>query len=312
MTAGNVSISFEESMRLLKPENRPELRERAHEATMRFAPRVFDFCAIVNAKSGRCSEDCRWCAQSAHWKTLCAQYGWVGEKTCVEAALDAERKGAVRIGIVTSGRGGAALDIDAVCDAIRAMKSATRLHICASLGILDLASLKKLQAAGLERVHCNIETAPSAFHRYCTTHTAEEKIATINAARSIGLQVCSGGILGMGESDRELVEFAFALKEIAPDSIPLNFLHPIPGTPLGELPVPDPERVVDSVAIVRLVTPATSLRFAGGRSDMSDDTARKCIYVGMCAGIAGHLLTTPGADYDDDRALAIEAGLRVE
>ena len=115
----------------------------------------------------------------------------------------------------------------------------------------------------------------------------------------------------MGETDEELVEFAFALKEVAPDSIPVNVLHPIKGTPLGEMGVLDPERVVDSVALLRLVNPSTPLRFAGGRRDMSDETAAKCIYVGMSAGIAGPLLTTPGANFDDDRELAVHAGYSV-
>ena len=124
------------------------------------------------------------------------------------------------------------------------------------------------------------------------------------------IYVC-GGIIGMGETDEQLVEFAFALREIAPDSIPVNVLHPIEGTPLADRGILDPERVVDSVAVLRLVNPSTPLRFAGGRRDMSDETAAKCIYVGMSAGIAGPLLTTPGADFDDDRHLAAQAGYSV-
>ena len=169
----------------------------------------------------------------------------------------------------------------------------------------------RLKAAGLQRVHCNIETAPSLFPKLCTTHTMADKLATLRAAKKLGFQICCGGIIGMGETDEELVEFAFTLKEIAPDSIPVNVLHPIPGTPLGERGIPDPERVIDAVALLRLVNPSTPLRFAGGRRDMSDDTAAKCIYVGMSAGIAGPLLTTPGADFNDDRELALHAGYAV-
>ena len=185
------------------------------------------------------------------------------------------------------------------------------IGLCASLGLLSEEDLQKLKAAGLQRVHCNLETAPSLFPSLCTTHTTADKLATLHAAKRLGFQICCGGIIGMGETDEQLVEFAFALQEIAPDSIPVNVLHPIEGTPLYERGVLDPERVVDSVAILRLVNPSTPLRFAGGRRDMSDETAAKCIYVGMSAGIAGPLLTTPGADFDDDRELALRAGYAV-
>ena len=305
-------IARDEALALLRPERREELRERAHETTLRFVERRFDFCSIVNARSGRCPEDCKWCAQSAHWKTSCETYGWVGTEACVKAAREAAANGADRIGIVTSGRSLSHEDLDNVCVALRAMREAVpEIGLCASLGLLSEDDLKKLKEAGLGRVHCNLETAPSLFPSLCSTHTAADKLATLCAAKRLGFKICCGGIMGMGESDEELVEFAFALKEVAPDSIPVNVLHPIEGTPLGARGILDPERVVDSVALLRLVNPSTPLRFAGGRRDMTDETAAKCIYVGMSAGIAGPLLTTPGADFDDDRHLAIEAGYAV-
>ena len=305
-------IYREEALRLLAPGNREELRERAHEVTERCVDKRFDFCSIINARSGRCGENCKWCAQSAHWKTGCETYGWVGTEACVKAAKEAAANGADRIGIVTSGRSLSSGDVDDVCAALREMRAAVPgLGLCASLGLLSEDDLAKLKAAGLQRVHCNIEAAPSLFPTLCSTHTIADKLATLRAARKLGFQICCGGIIGMGETDAQLVEFAFALKEIAPDSIPVNVLHPIAGTPLGSRGILDPERVVDSVAILRLVNPSTPLRFAGGRRDMTDETAAKCIYVGMSAGIAGPLLTTPGADFNDDRSLAVRAGYAV-
>ena len=305
-------IDKEEALELLKLEHRQELRERAHEVTERYVEKRFDFCSIINARSGRCSENCKWCAQSAHWKTGCDTYGWVGTEACVKAAQDAAANGADRIGIVTSGRCLSPEDVDNVCAALCEMRrAAPEIGLCASLGLLSENDLIKLKAAGLQRVHCNIEAAPSLFSKLCTTHTTADKLATIHAAKRLGFQICCGGIIGMGETDEQLVEFAFALKEIAPDSIPVNVLHPIEGTPLGDRGILDPERVIDSVAVLRLVNPSTPLRFAGGRRDMSDETAAKCIYVGMSAGIAGPLLTTPGADFDDDRSLAVRAGFSV-
>ena len=306
------NIAREEALALLKPMRREELRERAHETTERCVEKRFDFCSIINARSGRCSENCKWCAQSAHWKTGCETYGWVGTEACVMAAKDAAANGADRIGIVTSGRCLSHEDVENVCVALRAMHEAEpKIGLCASLGLLSEDDLSKLKAAGLKRVHCNLETAPSLFPSLCTTHTTADKLATLQAAKKLGFQICCGGIIGMGETDEQLVEFAFALREIAPDSIPVNVLHPIEGTPLAGCGILDPERVVDSVALLRLVNPSTPLRFAGGRRDMSDETAAKCIYVGMSAGIAGPLLTTPGADFDDDRHLAVQAGYAV-
>ena len=308
----NERIGRDEALALLKPERREELRERAHETTERCVEKRFDFCSIINARSGRCTEDCKWCAQSARWKTGCETYGWVGTEACVKAAKAAAANGADRIGIVTSGRCLSHEDVENVCAALREMRRAEPdIGLCASLGLLSEDDLAKLKAAGLQRVHCNLETAPSLFPSLCSTHTMADKLATLRAAKKLGFQICCGGIIGMGETDGQLVEFAFALREIAPGSIPVNVLHPIEGTPLGDSGILDPERVVDSVALLRLVNPSTPLRFAGGRRDMSDETAAKCIYVGMSAGIAGPLLTTPGADFDDDRELAVRAGYSV-
>ena len=305
-------IDREEALALLRPERREELRERAHEVTERCVEKRFDFCSIINARSGRCGENCKWCAQSAHWKTGCETYGWVGTDACVKAAREAAANGADRIGIVTSGRYLSPEDVENACAALREMRKAVpEIGLCASLGLLSESDLAKLKAAGLQRVHCNLETAPSLFPSLCTTHTTADKLSTLKAAKRLGFQICCGGIIGMGETDEQLVEFAFALKEIAPDSIPVNVLHPIKGTPLGEKGILDPERVVDSVALLRLVNPSTPLRFAGGRRDMTDETAAKCIHVGMSAGIAGQLLTTPGANFNDDRELALRAGYAV-
>ena len=224
-------ISREEALALLKPERREELYARAHEVTERCVEKRFDFCSIINARSGRCSENCKWCAQSAHWKTDCETYGWVGTEACVKAAQEAAANGADRIGIVTSGRCLSHEDVENVCAALRAMRTAVpEICLCASLGLLSEDDLAKLKAAGLQRVHCNLETAPSLFPSLCSTHTTADKLATIHAAKRLGFQICCGGIIGMGETDEQLVEFAFALKEIAPDSIPVNVLHPIEGS----------------------------------------------------------------------------------
>lgn len=305
------AVSPEEMLALLRELPKEELWEMARRVTTHFKPTHFDFCAIVNARSGKCSENCKWCAQSAHWKTACETYGWIGTEKCVAAAKGAERNRVRRLGIVTSGRGQTSAEIDAIAEAIRAMTAESSVEICASLGLVDEAALRTLKAAGLKRVHCNLETAPSLFPRLCSTHTTEEKLKTLRAAKAVGLDICCGGILGMGESDAELIEFAYAVKSVAPQSIPLNFLDPIPGTPLGDRAFLSIERILTSIAVVRLVNPKTPLRFAGGRRKLSDADAARAMAVGINAGIQGPLLTTPGADYADDRHLAVEAGYLV-
>ncbi len=300
-----------EMRQLLKTAPREELFAAAHRVTAAFKARSFDFCAILNARCGKCSENCKWCAQSAHWKTTCEAWDLKSSDECVAAARAAKANGVRRFALVTAGRALNATDVDRVCETIRRITAEVGIPCCASLGLLREADLAKLKAAGLKRYHCNLETAPSRFPQLCTTHTVADKLATLKAARKLGLEVCSGGILGMGETEDELVEFAFALREIAPDSIPVNFLHPIPGTPLGDHPILAEEEVLTAVAVLRLANPTVSLRFAGGRRDLSDETARRAIEVGISAGIAGPLLTTPGADFADDRQLALEAGYHV-
>ena len=287
-----------------------DLWEAAHRVTEHFKADHFDFCAIINARSGKCSENCKWCAQSAHWKTGCETYGFVGAAKCVAEAKKAEANGVGRIAIVTSGRGQTPQQVDEICATLEEMRKNCKLSLCASLGLVSGDDLAKLTASGLQRIHCNLETAPTRFKTLCTTHTTEEKLATIRAARELGYEVCSGGIIGMGETDEELVEFGFVLKSISPDSIPVNILHAIPGTPLGDTPRLSIERILDSIAILRLINPKTPLRFAGGRRDLTDKEAAKCVYVGINAGIQGPLLTTPGSDYADDRQLAKDAGYR--
>ena len=308
---GGGAVTREEALWLLSKAPRKEFRDAAHEITAACSSHDFDFCGIVSARQGRCSENCKWCAQSAHYRTGCETHGWIGAEACLEAAREAEKNGVRRFGIVTSGRGQTDAQVDELCEAFRAIAAGSHIERCASLGLVTEEQLRRLREAGLRRLHCNLETAPSRFPSLCSTHAPADKLATIRAAKKLGYDICCGGIIGMGETDEELVEFAFAIREVGPVSIPVNILHPIPGTPLGASAPLGIERILDAIAILRFVNPRPSLRFAGGRRDLSDDDARRCIYVGINAGIAGPLLTTPGAVYADDRALALEAGYTV-
>lgn len=176
------------------------------------------------------------------------------------------------------------------------------------MGLLSYEDMKKLHDAGVHRYHCNLETAPSYFPTLCSTHTYDDKLNTINHAHKLGMEVCSGGIIGMGESRRQRAEFALALRRVRPVSIPINVLNPIPGTPLGDTPLISEDEVIDTVALFRLVHPHVVLRFAGGRKRLSHETQLECIRVGINGAIVGDMLTTIGNSVAEDKNLAKQVG----
>lgn len=285
-----------------------ELWDAAAEITAKFSPRKFDSCSIVNARSGKCSEDCKWCAQSAHYSTGAAVYPLVDKKTCLDLAEYNREQGVGRYSLVASGRAVTGAALDKICDYYEEMTRRGGVYLCASLGLLGRPELEKLRAAGVERYHCNLETAPSHFSTLCTTHTQEEKIATLREARAVGMEICSGGIIGMGETHAQRVELAVKLREVEPDSIPINILHPIEGTPLAEEAPLTREEVLTTVAVFRLIHPRVALRFAGGRDRISPETQREALRVGINGAIMGDLLTTIGSQIAADREMVRECG----
>lgn len=287
-----------------------ELCDAAAEITAAMCPDTFDSCSIINARSGRCPEDCKWCAQSAHWSTGCDTYPLVSADECMRMARHNASQGIRRFSIVTSGKALKGAALDSVCSMIKRIGTETSLTPCASLGLLTYEELCRLRDAGATRYHCNLETAPSYFPTLCSTHTLQDKLDTIEAARKAGLEICSGGIIGMGESARQRVEFALALREIHPVSIPVNILCPIPGTPLaGATPLTEQE-ILTTIAIFRFVNPGVQLRFAGGRQKLSREAQLLAMRIGINGGIVGDMLTTLGSTVDADRQLIAEAGYK--
>lgn len=284
------------------------LLEAAAEVTARFSSTDFDSCSIINARSGRCPEDCKWCAQSAHHHTEIDVYPLVDHDVCMKLADYNRSRGIGRFSLVTSGRSLGAKTLDKICDYYRELSSKEGIYLCASMGLLDLEAMKKLREAGVRRYHCNLESAPSHFPKLCTTHSIEEKIKTIEAAREAGLEICSGGIIGMGETPEQRVEFALALRKVRPASIPINILCPIPGTPLENAAPLTDEEILVTVAIFRLIHPRAVLRFAGGRAHISKEAQRRALRIGINGSIMGDLLTTVGSQIDEDIEMVREAG----
>lgn len=285
-----------------------ELLEASAEITRRFGNRKFDSCSIINARSGLCPEDCKWCAQSARYATGAEVYPLVDRQTCMDVGEANRQAGIGRFSLVTSGRSVSGKALDTICGYFSELHSRGGMGLCASLGLMTPEGLRRLREAGVERYHCNLETAPSHFPTLCTTHTMAQKIATIRAAREAGMEICSGGIIGMGETMGQRVEFALFLREINPSSIPLNVLQPIEGTPLAGTPPLSDSEILRTMAIFRFVHPRAVLRFAGGRARISPRTQLRALKAAVNGAIMGDLLTTIGSGIEDDRHMIKEAG----
>ncbi len=280
----------------------------ARRLTAACAPRLFDRCSIVNGKGGRCPEDCKWCAQSAHHRAPCDVHGLISPEACLAAARANEAAGIRRFSIVNAGRRPSEAELEGVCALLRLLRRETGLELCVSLGLLDEPALRRLREAGATRCHCNLEAAPARFPALCTTHTLADKVATLRAARRVGMEICSGGIIGMGESEEDRIDLALALRDLDIRSIPLNLLSPIPGTPLAGLPLLPERDVLRAVALFRLAHPAAFLRFAGGRKRLSPQALDAALALGVNAAIEGDLLTTLGNTVAQDRAHILAAG----
>lgn len=286
------------------------LCQRADELRRHFCGDRFDLCAIVNGKSGRCSENCRFCAQSAHNHTGAAEYPLLSAPELVEQARINESQGVLRYSIVTSGRRLTEDEVDALCQAIRQIKAETGISVCVSVGLLDEEAYRRLKEAGAERAHNNLETSRQNFSKICTTHTFQDKVDAIRAAQAAGLTVCSGGIMGMGETAEDRIDMALSLRELGIKSVPVNMLNPIPGTPLAELERLTGDDMRRIVAVYRFILPDASIRLAGGRGLLADK-GRGCFQSGANAAISGDMLTTAGITVKTDLELLRSLGYEV-
>lgn len=267
-------------------------------------------CSIINAKSGSCPEDCSFCAQSSQSKTKIETYPLLGKKYVIQKVREAKQYGIKRSSIVTSGRKVSRKDLLQIADMISEM-NAIGIIPCASLGLLRKDELSVLKAAGLDRYHHNLETSPQHFPMICSTHSYAEKIRTIRAAQEVGLSVCSGGIFGMGETWQDRVDMAFALRKLDVDSVPINFLIPIKGTPMGNKDFLHPLEALKIVGLYRIIMPQKEIRICGGRMQVLGEFNSMIFFAGADGFITGNYLTTMGKSPDDDLRLVKMLGLRI-
>ncbi len=279
----------------------------------RFVGNVVHLCSIINAKSGRCAENCAFCAQSAHHDTGVPVYALVDEDEIVRSAALAEENGAGCYGIVTSGtRINKGEELDKVCKAIGRIKAETSISPSCSLGILDDETALRLKNAGMETYHHNLETARSFFPQICTTHDYEDDVATIRAAKKVGLRVCCGGIFGLGESFAQRIEMALTLRELEVDSIPLNFLNPVAGTRLEHADNLTPLESLTIIAVYRFLLPGTRLSVCGGREKNLRELQSWMFLAGADGTMTGNYLTTPGRPPELDKQMLKDLEMPVE
>lgn len=282
-----------------------ELCETANEIREHFCSNSFDICTIINGKSGRCSENCRFCAQSAHNHTGADEYPLLSTKEILTQAKLNDDKGVLRYSIVTSGKRLSDDEVDKMCETIRMIKAQTGISVCVSFGLLNEEQYGKLKEAGVSRVHNNLETSRRNFPNICTTHTFDDKVAAIRAAQSMGFTVCSGGIMGLGETVEDRIDMAFTLCELGIKSVPVNMLNPIPGTPFAQNKKLTADDMCRIVAVYRFIIPDASIRLAGGRG-LLPDKGRSCFLSGANAAISGDMLTTAGITVETDMQLLKE------
>ncbi len=285
-----------------------ELTKAANELREHFCGNGFDICTIINGKCGRCSEDCKYCAQSAHYHTNCDEsYGLLSTEELLAGAKYNDERGVLRYSIVTSGKRLNDEEVDKLCESIKAIRANTGISVCISLGLLNEEQFVKLRAAGADRVHCNLETSARFFPEVCTTHSYEEKIETLRAAKNAGLSICSGGILGLGETMEDRIDMVITARELGVKSIPSNLLNPIPGTPYENNRVLTNDELCRCVAIFRFLIPDGNIRLAGGRG-LLEDKGEKCFLSGANAAISGDMLTTSGITVERDLKLLNRLG----
>ena len=262
---------------------------------------------LTNVRSGNCSQDCAYCAQSCRSKADIEKYKWVDEEKLYHDNDFVNEHHLSRHCIGLSGMGFTDAEIEQLAGRIRKMKE-TGTHLCCSIGFLTEKQAKMLKDAGLDRINHNLNSSRNYYSHICTTHTFDQRVENIHMLQRLGFEICSGGIIGMGENMKQRIELAFELKELGVCSVPMNILNPIPGTPLEHMPPISDEEILVTIAIFRFILPRTFIRFAGGRARLSRETQKQALSAGVNGLLMGDMLTTLGSGVNEDKSLAREAG----
>ncbi|MBZ4670245.1 MAG: bioB [Oscillospiraceae bacterium] len=287
-----------------------DLCRAADEIRKFFCGDNFDLCTIINGKSGKCSEDCKYCAQSVFSHSKINEYPLLDAEKIVSMAKYNNERGVPRYSIVTSGKSVNDRELDVICESVKRIKNEIGMSVCVSLGLLSGEQFEKLKSAGVDRIHNNLETSRNYFPEICTTHSYDDKISAIKNAQKAGFFVCSGGLVGLGESMGDRIDMALELRNLGIRSVPVNMLDPIPGTACENSRILNEDEMRRIVAIFRFILPDAFIRLAGGRR-LLDDNGRECFVSGANAVISGDMLTTSGISIQSDMKMIKELGYEV-
>lgn len=271
------------------------------ELSSQYMSKNIEFCSLVNARSGKCSQNCKYCAQSSHHRTDIETYPLIDKEEVLKAAKEAKEYGVNHFAIVTSGKDPEEENFDKIIELIQEINKVDGISSCASIGILNEEDAKKLADAGLKRFHHNINTSQSYYPEVCTTHTWEDRVNTCKLVKKYGMELCCGVILGMGETVEQRIEMAMELAEIQPDSIPINILMPIPQTPFENYGDKiDEENILRTLAVFKIANPNSVLRFCGGRLRLSEKNQELALKTCVEGILTGNYLTTTGKSPQED------------
>lgn len=289
-----------------------ELAAVANRVREEFNGNEIDLCSLLNAKSGRCPEDCGFCAQSAHYKTEALVYPMMDTNRIVEEAKKAQRKGTGRFCLITSGRELNDEEFETILRALDRIRRETTLDLDCSLGTLSKERAESLKKVGVTRYNHNVETAESHFPQICSTHSFRDRVKTIEVLKEQGFSICCGGIIGLGESPQQRLELAFSLRQLGIDCIPFNILNPRPGTPLEHSESIPPMEIIKTISLFRLVLPKGTIKIAGGREANLRDLQSLALLAGANGLIVGNYLTTPGRNAEDDLTMIRDVGFQIK
>jgi len=309
---GELLTGEEMSAVLNAPDERvPELVEAAFKVRRHYFGKRVQIHMLKNIKSGLCPEDCHYCSQSSISKAPIDKYPLLPREKLLEGARRAKESGAIRYCMVASGRGPTKKEIEEIAEVVEEIKRHVPINICCSLGIMDEPKARILKQAGVERINHNLNTSRRFYPRICTTHTYEDRVETVKNVKAAGLSPCCGGIIGMGETDEDIIEMALALRDLDVDSIPINFLHPIPGTPLADANHLTPQRCLKALCLFRFINPSKEIRVAGGREINLRSFQPLSLYPANSIFVNGYL-TTPGQMASDAHRMIEDLGFVIE